>query len=631
MAEIIVEKEWTKEPAGRRIFGNFIESGFGRQVNGMWSEMLYNRAFRDVPTIKIATWEWLGLDKEHYNSNAPFWHSGYEENDWEVIGAPEQEHTCGTHTYKGMTSLLLKNTDGSECGLSQKGIHLQKGKRYQFRIFAGVRGDMSEAGLNGFGDTIHSEKAELLNVKIGSQETSFALTTVPRLFTWEWEEACGGKAQICLTFSFPGTLVLSFASLTPADNLGGWRADVVEKLKEAAPSVVRFPGGCFVSFYNWESSIGDRDRREPQPSFYWGGLEENDVGLDEFLQLSQLVGFEPQLCFNMMTSEPFKARQMVEYLNAPEDVGMGRLRMQNGHKEPYGVRLFEMDNEPGRKWTACQYAEECVKFAREMRLADPDIELMMAAYTYSPELLPDMLEIAGKDIQYVIYRQGDPDFVHKILPVIREYNRKNGTDLKLVNTEWLPSCHSPEPFENPAMPQDFRWHGEVTNDYANIFGVQQISWNYALNGAHRLLDYISYGGEFALANFNNMCNTWGQNIIEATKETCYLSCMGQIFSMFARVFEPCTAAGTETGAENLFALAVKTVSGKEQLYIVNHSGAAVQTALPEGRWFLKDGLQGEGRMAHETETDSCIRRCTAGPDGNAIVVPGLSFLCLERG
>lgn len=191
MAEIIVEKEWTKEPAGRRIFGNFIESGFGRQVNGMWSEMLYNRAFRDVPAIKIATWEWLGLDKEHYNSNAPFWHSGYEENDWEVIGAPEREHTCGTHTYKGMTSLLLKNTDGSECGLLQKGLHLQKGKRYQFRIFAGVRGDMSEAGLNGFGDTIHSEKAELLTVKIGTQETSFALTTVPRLFTWEGRKPAG--------------------------------------------------------------------------------------------------------------------------------------------------------------------------------------------------------------------------------------------------------------------------------------------------------------------------------------------------------------------------------------------------------------------------------------------------------
>ena len=92
----------------------------------------------------------------------------------------------------------------------------------------------------------------------------------------------------------------------PDDNLGGWRADVVEKLKEASPSVVRFPGGCFVSFYNWESSIGDRDTREPQPSFYWGGLEENDVGLDEFLHLSRLVGFVPQICFNMMTSDPLR-------------------------------------------------------------------------------------------------------------------------------------------------------------------------------------------------------------------------------------------------------------------------------------------------------------------------------------
>ena len=52
--------------------------------------------------------------------------------------------------------------------------------------------------------------------------------------------------------------------------------------------------------------------------FYWGGLEENDVGLDEFLLLSRLVGFEPPICFNMMTSDPFKARQLVEYLNATE-------------------------------------------------------------------------------------------------------------------------------------------------------------------------------------------------------------------------------------------------------------------------------------------------------------------------
>jgi phage-related protein len=88
----------------------------------------------------------------------------------------------------------------------------------------------------------------------------------------------------------------------------------------------------------------------------------------------------------MMTSSPFDARQLVEYLNAPEDVGMGRLRMLNGHAKPYGVRLFEMDNEPGRKWTAEQYAHQCVVFAEEMRLADPSIELLMAIVEAIPEI-----------------------------------------------------------------------------------------------------------------------------------------------------------------------------------------------------------------------------------------------------
>ena len=67
MAEIIVEKEWTKEPAGRRIFGNFIESGFGRQVNGMWSEMLYNRA----QTGEISKLIRYGKDSEYFR-NSPY-------------------------------------------------------------------------------------------------------------------------------------------------------------------------------------------------------------------------------------------------------------------------------------------------------------------------------------------------------------------------------------------------------------------------------------------------------------------------------------------------------------------------------------------------------------------------------
>lgn len=630
MAKLTVSQNRTERPVDGKIFGNFIESGFGRQVSGMWSEMLYNRAFRQVPEYKYATWEWLGLEKEYYNDNAPFWHSGYEEYDWKPVGEQKQVYTSGTHTFKGSTSLTIENlAPGQPCGLMQDGIHLQAGREYIFTLTAGIRGSLNAAGLNGFGTTVHTEEVMPVRVKISDQEHTFPLTTSVTKAEWRFTSVRTEIASISILFDFEGTAVLSCASLMPADHMGGWRKEVVERLREVAPGVVRFPGGCFVSFYNWESSIGDRDVREPQPSFYWGGLEENDVGLDEFMELAGLVGFEPQICFNMMTSQPFKARQMVEYLNAPADTGMGRLRMLNGHEKPYGVRLFEMDNEPDRKWTAEQYATQCVAFAREMRLADPTIELMMAAYTYVPRLLPRMLEIAGKDINYVIYRQGDPEFVHQILPMIREYNEKNGTNIRLVNTEWLPSCHTDEPFEDPQVPMNYRWRGKITNDYRDIFSTQQISWNYALNGAHRLLDYISYGGEFALANFNNMCNTWGQNVIEATKDTCYLSCMGKVFAFFHRVFVPCTASEVTCDDARIFALAVQETDGGQKLYLINHSAEAVDVTLPEGNWKSGCGLKGAARLYGEREDRTVANPWEISVTGESVTMEPLSILCVQ--
>lgn len=631
IAKIKISGQWTELPVDRRIFGNFMESGFGRQISGMWSEMIYNRAFRQVPEYKIATWHWLGIEKEMYNQDAPFWHSGYEENDWIPIGQSVKSYSCGNYTYKGKTSLMLLNRRKDElCGLRQQGLHLQWGKKYRLRLLAGVRGNIEKAGLNGFGDTIHSEEPQRLNVRIGRYTKEFALTTESRIFEWVFVARATEITDISLTFTFEGTLLLSGISLMPDDNMGGWRKEVVEKLKEVSPSVVRFPGGCFVSFYNWESSIGDRDQREPQPSFYWGGLEENDVGIDEFMDLARMVGFEPQICFNMMTSTPFKARQLVEYLNADSNIGMGRQRMLNGHDKSYGVKLFEMDNEPGRKWTAKQYAAQCVAFAREMRYADPSIEFMMAAYAYDVNLLSAMLEIAGKDIDYVIYRQGKPEFVKRILHMIAVYNCKNGTNIRMANTEWLPSCKSIEPFEDPEMPIDFKWCGEIVNDYRKIFSVQQMSWNYALNGAHRLLDYISYGGSFALANFNNMCNTWGQNVIEATKDTCYLSCMGNIFAMFAKVFKPCIASKAGSTVPQIFAIATKDKEGIQQIYAINHSNSDITVCFPEGDWRIQAGLRGNGRMSHENGFLHCVEDCTTEVEDHMTVMPGLSFLCFRR-
>ena len=353
--------------------------------------------------------------------------------------------------------------------------------------------------------------------------------------------------------------------------------------------------------------------------------------LDEFMELAHLVGFEPQICFNMMTSEPFKAKQMVEYLNAPADVGMGEYRALNGHPEPYHVRLFEMDNEPDRKWSAEQYAEQCVLFARKMREADPEIEFMMAAYCFDPGLLRRMLEIAGQDVQYVIYRQGDPDFVRKILPILREYNQTHGTDVRLVDTEWLSPMSTPEPYEDPEMAMEFSWYGQIRNDVKNNFSSRQVGWNYALNGAHRLLDYISYGGEFALANFNNMCNTWGQNVVECTKDSAFLSCMGQVFRFFGKKFEPCVAELCETGDRNVFAVRTRTQSGKNQLYVVNHLSRPVSLTLPEGDWNAAEGLSAPHRISQEKEHQREVREIAVPCEDGIAELPGLSVVCFSEG
>lgn len=599
-------------PVNRNIFGHFIESGFGRQVPGMWAEMIYNRAFRKVAPYSFYTWEWLGMEEPMYNENAPFWHNGYEEHDWEEIGDVTQTDTHGSNTFKGKRSLRLGGNKEEEHGLRQRRIWVDANRDYTFQVFAGVQGKHRLAGLDGFEGHDHTGADRPFTIRFRAEDGRIAFEKTITLTPVQGQQeiavrfTASGWVDLELVFDWKGTVLLSWVSMMPNDNQKGWRKDVVALMKKANVPLVRFPGGCFVSFFDWESSIGPRDRREPMESYYWGGLEENDVGLDEFMDLAEMVGFEPQVCFNMMSSYPFKARQMVEYLNAPSDVGMGRLRMLNGHKEPRKVKFFEMDNEPWRKWSPVQYAHACVEFAEEMRLADPDIQLMMACYGYPTEALRDMLDVAGGTINYIIYRQGDPKFVAEVMEILRAYNKDSGNQVKLVNTEWLPSCKTKIPFEDPTVPMDFDWgRDRITNDYHRCFGFFQPRWFYALNGAARLLDYMSYGGEFASANFNNCCNTWGQNIINASKQTAWLSCAGEMFAFLSEYFIEGMAVNYDSGKEGLSVQGIDRPEGR-RLFLVNNTGEPLTVAV-EGSWRGEE-LSASGQLVQITQEENPLVR-----------------------
>lgn len=621
-------------PVPRAIFGNFMESGFAQQIPRMWSEMLFNRSFRQVTPLKTPTWEWLGFGPEQYNENAPFWHSGYEENDWEYFGKGlKADYTLGTQTFKGKTSLHLEG-DGSRCGVRQEGLHLKARRGYTLRIFMGVRGDMLLSGLDGYAMSGSEGAQRPVSVRLIDDNGAvvwqqiLTVTVGQREYVLPVQVARDCTAALEISFEYSGGLYLSWSSMMPNDNLLGWRPDVVDCLRRAGVPRMRFPGGCFVSFYDWEKSIGPRQEREPMESFYWGGLEENDVGLDEFCDLAELVGFEPQICFNMMSSTPFKARQMVEYLNAPADVGMGRQRLLNGHPAPRGVRLFEMDNESSRKWDALQYARECVRFAEEMRLADQTIELMMIGYNFPLYRIPQMLDIAGGHVNYIVQRNGEPEFVAQMLEILREYNGRTGRNIRLVNTEWLPSCQMFGPLEDPEIPENFSWDGTITGDYRKCFSFFQIRWMYALNAAQRWMDFMSYGGEFASANFNNCCNTWGQNILNASKDSAWLSCAGQVLELFTRSFlDGCQSIGFESSQELVTAQMLQAPNGQRRLYLLNRTREEQTVRLPAGTWSAQ-GLTAPHRLAVAEEGENPVEFFVPGLNGESVTVKPLSISVL---
>ena len=101
----------------------------------------------------------------------------------------------------------------------------------------------------------------------------------------------------------------------PADNIYGWRADTLALLKELNSPVYRWPGGNFVSGYDWRDGIGDPDKRPPRKNPAWKGIEHNDVGIHEYMALMREIGAEPYVAVNTGLADETAAAQEVEYLN----------------------------------------------------------------------------------------------------------------------------------------------------------------------------------------------------------------------------------------------------------------------------------------------------------------------------
>lgn len=161
----------------------------------------------------------------------------------------------------------------------------------------------------------------------------------------------------------------------------GFRQDAVELIREMNVPIIRYPGGNFVSGYNWEDGIGDRSKRPKKMELAWQSVETNEVGIDEFQKWAKSVDSEIMMAVNLGTRGADEARQLVEYCNADTPTYYADLRRKNGYEKPFGIRLWCLGNEMDGDWqighkTAGEYARLAHETAKLMKLVDGSIELV---------------------------------------------------------------------------------------------------------------------------------------------------------------------------------------------------------------------------------------------------------------
>ncbi|MBE0652362.1 MAG: hypothetical protein IH594_01110 [Bacteroidales bacterium] len=576
----ITAEEMTEKPISPLLYSNFIELGYGIQVEPMWSEMLWNRSFEKfVPYKGInITWYDLWIDYEDQSkgyktdwSSEDWYHSGYEHNPWfaapGTAGLPPIDENSTFFINKNPESsvileqvsggihgeqyLIAKNTGKKEAAVAQEGKFLNAGNVYAFSGHFQSKNAPLEIELRMYPEGDWSKP--ILSVPLSVEQANDFQHLKASFHNSDFT----GRATFSLWIPGNSEIGMDAFSLMPKNTLGGWRPEAVAVADYVNPGVVRFPGGCFASFYNWRDGIGPQDERKPQPSYFWGGLNYNDVGVAELARFCQAIGSQMMYCVNVF--HPYKeewdhrwddgtgfkmgfefphftdveqgareAADLVAYCNLPAGSHpMADLRVEHGHPEPFGIQFWEMDNEVHRWFAPEEYARAVSIYSKAMKAMDPSIRIGLVTYGGRPgqvdygKKVPEMLEICGKDIDFLADRRDADAGLDNMLSKLRDYEKKSGRYIAYCETEKL------------FMDGKINFNDNLVDGFANK-SYQFSKWFYALNVLKSYMAYQRRGGDVLFVNFNNLANCHSQNVLDTPKEGAYVTAAGEALSLLSR-------------------------------------------------------------------------------------------------
>jgi alpha-N-arabinofuranosidase len=391
---VAIDTSKTGAPISKYLYGQFLEHGGDIVNTGVWAELLADRKFYyPVSTTAPQPPQPMGNAAGNPRFRRPItrW--------WMPVGGDDAVLMDKKAPYTGEQTPLVKLDAKAARGIAESGIVARKGKSYSGRIvLAGTPGTVVKVTL-------------ICGKEAGDRQTVTipGITSVYRKFLFKFQaQGDTDDARIEITATGAGSLHVGAVSLMPADNIEGFRAEVINALKQLHSGVYRFPGGNFVSSYEWRNGVGDIDKRPPIFDPVWNAVQPNDVGTDEFLTLCRLLGVDPYVTVNAGFGDAWSAKELVEYTNGAVTTPMGKWRASNGHPQPYNVKLWGIGNEPWGDYqmgamSLPQFELKHNLFAKAMKSVDPAIKLIAGG------AMPDVME--GADQAKRINGQYVPDYL----------------------------------------------------------------------------------------------------------------------------------------------------------------------------------------------------------------------------
>jgi len=251
----------------------------------------------------------------------------------------------------------------------------------------------------------------------------------------------------------------------PLADMYGFRTDVSDHIEKLRLSQIRYPGGNFLSGYNWEDGVGDKASRPVRRDLSWFAIEPNQVGTNEFAAYCKRIGTQPMLSVNLGTRGPQDAVNLLEYCNIESGTYYSDLRRSHGYDLPHGIKLWCLGNEMDGPWQICaktadEYGRIACETAKMMKWMDPSIELVACGSSYRS--MPTygtwertVLSHCGRHIDYLslhqYYQNNDGDvpaflarnnemdsFIKEVAAICRNVKKEQGLDhdIYLSFDEW---------------------------------------------------------------------------------------------------------------------------------------------------------------------------------------------------